>query len=51
MSQLVSKAECATLKDVSRARVSLSISRGKFDGAALIGEGKGAQIDVAIADQ
>lgn len=51
MSQVVSKAAFARLKSVSAARVSQWISGGKIDGAALVGEGRTAQIDVAIADQ
>ncbi|MBR1150103.1 hypothetical protein [Bradyrhizobium sp. JYMT SZCCT0428] len=51
MSQVVSKAAFARLKNVSAARVSQWISGGKINGAALVGEGRNAQIDVTIADQ
>jgi hypothetical protein len=48
---LVSKADFARLKNVSGARVSQWIASGKLDGAALVGEGRAAKIDVAIADE
>jgi hypothetical protein len=51
MSQVVSKADFARLKNVSAARVSQWISGGKINGNALVGEGRNAQIDVAIADE
>jgi hypothetical protein len=51
MSQVVSKAAYARLKGVSGARVSQWISDRRIDGPALVGEGRSAQIDVAIADE
>jgi hypothetical protein len=51
MSQVVSKADYARLKNVSAPRVSQWIAQGKIDGDAIEGEGRGAKIRVAIADQ
>lgn len=46
---LISKAEFARRRDVSPARVSQWISEGKISGAAIVGEGRFAQIDEQIA--
>lgn len=51
MSQVVSKADYARLKSVSAARVSQWISAGQIERSALVGEGRGAKIDVALADE
>jgi hypothetical protein len=49
--QIVTKGRYAVLKNVTPSRVSQWIADGKIDGAALVGEGRNAQIAVAIADQ
>jgi hypothetical protein len=47
---VVSKSQYALLKNVSPGRVSQWISEGKIEPDALIGDGRGARIDVAKAD-
>lgn len=47
---LVSKANFARLKNVSKARVSQWISEGKIGGEALVGDGPTAKINVRVAD-
>ena len=48
---VVSKSQYAVLKNVSPGRVTQWISEGKIDADALVGEGRGAKINVAVADQ
>lgn len=48
-SGVISKAEFARRRNVTPGRVSQWISAGKISGAALVGEGRNAQIDEAIA--
>ncbi len=48
---IVSKSEFAVLKNVSGARVTQWIKAGKIKGAALVGDGRGARINVALADE
>ena len=45
----VSKSQFAAMIGVSRGRVSQWLRAGKIDGAALIGEGRAARIDVDLA--
>lgn len=49
--QIVRKSEFAALSGVSAGRVSQWIAEGKISGAALVGEGRSAQINVAVAKQ
>lgn len=51
MQAVVSKAEFAATIGVSRGRVSQWLRERKIDGAALIGEGRAAKIDVEVARQ
>ena len=48
---VVSKGQFARLANVSPGRVSQWIAEGKISGAALVGEGRGAQIRVSVAQQ
>jgi hypothetical protein len=48
---VVSKSQYAALKNVSPGRVSQWISEGKIEPDALIGEGRSAKINVAVADR
>ena len=47
----ISKGEFARRRNVSAARVSQWLSEGKISGAAIVGEGRGALIDEALACQ
>ena len=47
--QVVRKSEFAEMRGVSAGRVSQWISEGKISGPALVGEGRAAQINVAVA--
>lgn len=47
--QIVRKSAFAELRGVSAGRVSQWIAEGKITGVALVGEGRSAQIDVAVA--
>jgi hypothetical protein len=47
---VLSKSQYAVLKNVSAGRVSQWISEGKISADALVGEGRGAKIDVGRAD-
>ena len=47
---VVSKSQYAVLKNVTPGRVSQWISEGKIESDALVGEGRGAKIDVVKAD-
>jgi hypothetical protein len=49
MGEIVSKADFARSRGVSRARVSQWISEGKIAGRALVGEGRNQRIDAAVA--
>ena len=49
--QIVRKSEFAALRGVSAGRVSQWIAEGKISGPALVGEGRSAQINVAVATQ
>lgn len=48
---VVSKSQYAALKNVSPGRVSQWISEGKIEPDAMVGEGRSAKINVALADQ
>lgn len=48
MGEIVSKSRFAELCNVSPGRVSQWITEGKLSGAALVGSGRGAQIDVEV---
>lgn len=48
---IVSKGEFARRRHVSAARVSQWISEGKIHGPAIVGEGRGAQLDEEVACQ
>lgn len=48
---VVSKGQFARLANVSAGRVSQWIAEGKISGAALVGEGRAAQIRVSVAQQ
>lgn len=49
--QIVRKSEFAALRGVSAGRVSQWIAEGKISGMALVGAGRSAQINVAVATQ
>ncbi len=49
MSEILTKSQFAALTGVSAGRVSQWIAEGKLTGAALVGEGRSARINVAIA--
>ncbi len=49
MTNVLSKSDFALLCRVSRGRVSQWLAAGKIDGAAIVGEGRGALIDTDVA--